>query len=177
MKRDLSIPLSTATVYILLFLVPMMALLILPYNAIWGLESLLDGMYRFADWPSFLFVILIGVPLHELIHALAWMWFGRISLKEIRFGVKALTPYAHCKVPIRARAYRIGAFMPAFLLGFLPYAIGLIGGDGWFTSFGLVFIFAAGGDLLVLWALRGVDGEAWVEDHPSRAGCYVMDET
>ena len=98
MKKDLSISLSAASVYILLLLIPMMALLIIPYTAIWGLESFLAGLYRFASWPSFLLVILIGVPLHELIHALAWMGFGKISLREIQFGVKALTPYAHCKI-------------------------------------------------------------------------------
>jgi hypothetical protein len=167
---------TAATVYILILLIPLMALLILPYDALWGLEKFFMGLQRFMDWSSFLPAIIIGVPAHELIHGLSWMWFGRISIQEIKFGFKALTPYAHCKVPIRARAYRVGAFMPALLLGILPYGIGLISGSGWFTSFGLVYILAAGGDLLVLWILRGVSGEAWVEDHPYRAGCYVMEE-
>jgi hypothetical protein len=176
MKRDLSVSLSAANVYILVVLIPTLVLLVIPYTAMWGLDSFFDGLYRFAAWGSFLPVILIGVPIHELIHGLTWVWVGKISFGELQFGVRALTPYAHCKVPITAQAYRIGGLMPALLLGMLPYAIGLISGKGWFTSLGLVFIFAAGGDLLVLWTLRGVSGKAWVEDHPSRVGCYVMEE-
>jgi len=38
----------------------------------------------------------------------------------------------------------------------------------------MVFIFAAGGDLLVLWVIRNVDARAMVQDHPSRAGCLVV---
>ena len=34
---------------------------------------------------------------------------------------------------------------------------------------------AAGGDWLVLWLLRGVSPGAFVEDHPTRAGCYVLE--
>ena len=174
-KRDRSISIGAATVYMLVLLIPLMVLLVIPYNAIWGLDSFLNGVVRFLDWESFLLAILIGVPAHELIHGLAWAWFGKIPFREIKFGLKALTPYAHCKVPIQARAYRIGGLMPLLLLGVLPYAIGLISGNGWFLSFGLIYILAAGGDLLVLWTLRGIHGEAWVMDHPSRAGCYVME--
>ena len=176
MKRDLSISFGAANVYMLVILIPMMALLIFPFTALWGLDNFFEGLYRFADWSSFLPVILIGVPMHELIHGLTWVWLGKISFGELHFGVRALTPYTQCKVPIPVQAYRIGALMPALLLGLLPYGIGLIGGKGWFTSFGLVFTFAAGGDLLVLWTLRGVSGKGWVEDHPSRVGCYVMEE-
>jgi hypothetical protein len=177
MKKDLSISMSAATVYILLMLIPLMVLLMIPFNAIWGMNTFFVGLEKFMDWPSFLPVILIGVPAHELIHGLSWVWFGKIPFRDIKFGLKALTPYAHCKVPMRARAYRFGAVMPAFLLGILPYVVGLVTGSGWFTSFGLVYILAAGGDLLVLWTLRSVSGEVWVEDHPSRAGCYIMEDT
>jgi hypothetical protein len=175
-KRDHSISIGSATVYILILLIPLMVLLIFPYTAMWGLDNFLNSLIQFMDWSSFVPAILIGVIVHELIHGFAWALFGKVPFRKIQFGLKALTPYAHCRVPIRAQAYRMGAVMPTLLLGILPYVIGLTSGAGWFTVLGLVYIFAGGGDLLVLWTLRGVDGESWVMDHPSRAGCYVLEE-
>lgn len=176
MKRDLSVSMTTASLYMLVVMVPLMLLLVLLYCGVWGSDRFFAGLYRFMDWDSILPALLIGVPAHELIHGLAWVWFGKISIKDIKFGLKSLAPYTHCKVPIRAKAYRMGAFMPVLLLGVLPYTIGLLAGNGWLPAFGLVYILAAGGDLLVLWILRGVDGQALVEDHPSQAGCYVMEK-
>jgi hypothetical protein len=175
MKRDLSISMTTASLYMLVAMVPLMLLLVLLYCAVWGSDMFVADLYRFMGWESLLPVLLIGVPVHELIHGIGWVLFGKISIRDVRFGLKSLTPYTHCKVPIRAKAYRMGAFMPGLMLGILPYVIGIMVGNGWIMAFGLLYILAAGGDLLVLWILRDVNREAWVEDHPSRAGCYVME--
>jgi hypothetical protein len=40
---------------------------------------------------------------------------------------------------------------------------------------GALFVLATGGDLLVLWVIRELPASALVEDHPTRAGCYVLD--
>jgi hypothetical protein len=174
-RQDLSVPIGWAYLYMLLLAVPLTAALALAFVGVWGWDRFSDGLGRFLEWPSLVASLVIGVPLHEVLHGLAWAFFGQRPLKDVRFGVqwKLLTPYAHLQVPIRARAYRLGAAMPALLLGLLPYLVGLVVGDGWFTALGLLYLFAAGGDLLVLWLLRKVDGQALVEDHPSRAGCYA----
>ena len=175
MKSDRSMSIGSASLFTLVIVLPTMVLLVVLYAAIWGSGNFFNALNRFLDWSSLLPVLIIGVPVHEGIHALSWLWLGKITKKDIRFGVKSLTPYTHCEVPIRASAYRGGAIMPALILGVLPYVIGLGTGLGWFTSFGLMYIFAAGGDLLILWILRGVKGEAMVEDHPLRVGCYVFE--
>ena len=178
-KRDLSISMAKAYWSIFLIVGPLCILLTLLYCSIWGMGNFLQGLARLTDWRGILPILLIGVPLHEVIHGLAWAYFGKKPLRCIRFGFlwKSLTPYAHCRVPLRAGAYRWGAAMPALLLGFLPYALGLITGQAWLAAFGLVFILAAGGDLLVLWLIRQVERQALVEDHPSRAGCVVYEQS
>jgi len=178
-KRDLSISMGKAYVFMFVIVGPLWVALIILYCALWGIGNLLEGLARLTDWSSIIPILVIGVPLHEIIHGLTWAYVGRKPLKSIRFGFqwKSLTPYAHCRVPIQAGTYRWGAVMPAVLLGFLPYALGLIMGHGWFAVFGLLFILAAGGDLLVLWLIRAVKQEALVEDHPSRAGCYVYEQS
>ena len=77
--------------------------------------------------------------------------------------------------PMAAHAYRLGAAMPGLVLGVLPWLFGLATGNGPAFLFGLLFTIAALGDAMILWLLRGVAPEAQVIDHPSRAGCYVMD--
>jgi hypothetical protein len=175
-KIDLSISIGQAYLYMLAFVVPLIALLSLLFILAWGLVAFIAGLSSFARLSSAIPSLVIGVPLHELIHGLSWAYFGRKPLKDIKFGFQlaTLTPYAHSRVPLPARAYRMGALMPAVVLGLLPYVIGLATGTGWFTIFGLLYIFAAGGDLVVYWLIRKVDGETLVEDHPSRAGCYVL---
>jgi hypothetical protein len=61
-------------------------------------------------------------------------------------------------------------------MGVLPYILGLLFDYAWLANFGLLFILAAGGDLLVIWTLRNVHRDAMVIDHPSRVGCIVLDE-
>ena len=122
-------------------------------------------------------VVLLGVVVHELIHGITWVIFGRKPFSAIKFGVqwKTLTPYAHLKEPVEVNAYRMGAFMPGFILGILPYFLSIVLGDGNLFWFSLVHTSAAGGDWLILWLIQSVKAGRLVEDHPTNAGCYVIE--
>jgi hypothetical protein len=174
--KDHSISLARANVYTLVISLPLVGLMLAAY--------LLLSPARGASAPGlslpsallFLVLMIAGILIHEGIHALAWSAFGRMPLKRIRFGFQAstLTPYAHALDPMPARAYRLGALMPALLLGVLPFAVGVAISSVSLALYGMIFVFAAGGDLLILWLIRGVDPRALVLDHPSRAGCIVL---
>jgi len=174
-RIDLSISIARANFLMLLIAVPLIVALTVFYMLAWGAADFVAGLQRFLQWRVVIPTLVVGIPLHEAIHGLAWAASGRRPLSDVRFGFqwKTLTPYAHLQVPVPAAAYRWGAVMPAILLGLLPYLVGLLLSQGWLACLGLFFVFTAGGDLLVLWLLRGVDGRALTEDHPSRAGCYV----
>lgn len=130
-------------------------------------------------WGNFLFflpAVLVGIVVHEVVHALTWGIFGGHGLQSVRIGFqwKTMTPFAHCMVPITARSYRLGAAMPGLLTGVLPALAGSWAGMPELAGFGWFMTFCAGGDLLVLMLLRGVPADALVEDHPTRAGCRVV---
>ena len=127
----------------------------------------------------FLGFLVFGITFHEVLHALGWIIAGRLPARRVGFGFKlrTLSPYAHLKGPVAARIYRIGVLLPLLALGLLPYLAGILMQDQLVTIYGLFFILAAGGDGLVLWLLRGVPGEALVEDHPTRAGCIVTTDS
>ncbi len=124
----------------------------------------------------FLPAVLVGIVVHEVVHALTWGIFGGHGLQSVRIGFqwKTMTPFAHCMVPITARSYRLGAAMPGLLTGVLPALAGSWAGMPELAGFGWFMTFCAGGDLLVLMLLRGVPADALVEDHPTRAGCRVV---
>lgn len=65
--------------------------------------------------------------------------------------------------------------MPGLVLGIFPSLIGIITGYGWIMLFGLLFLLAAGGDILIIWLIRNVEAGKLVKDHPTRAGCCIIE--
>ncbi len=179
-KYDLSISIRKANIIAFSIVFPVVGIFfVLPFALIWGLDSLMQGLGSFgAPWSVFPALIL-GTVAHELIHGICFALGGTTTLRVIKFGVKwkSLTPYAACTIPISARAYRIAAFAPGFIIGIIPAVISIIVGNGWLIWFGTAFTLAAGGDFLVLWMTRKVKGEQLVGDHGGRAGCDVYEST
>ncbi len=177
-RHDASISLRKANLYSLFVITPPVILLIVLFTLSWGTRAWAAGFRSVTHLPVvWLALFLVGVATHELLHATTWLYFGRKTWQAIRFGfdVKTVTPYAHCSEPMTARAYRLGAFAPGFVLGILPCCAGIVTGNPTVMLFGVVFTLAAGGDFLILWLLRSASGEQLVEDHPTRAGCYLLE--
>ena len=172
-KRDLSISMAQANVTVLFITLPVIILQFVLFLLLHGIEGLKP------TWSTALLIIavLLGVIIHELIHGISWMIFGSKPFSSIKFGYqwKTVTPYAHLKEPVEVNAYRLGAFLPGFILGILPYILSLLSGNGDLFWFSLVHTSAAGGDWLILWLIRQVKPGMQVEDHPTNAGCYVLE--
>ncbi|MDR1015276.1 MAG: DUF3267 domain-containing protein [Coriobacteriales bacterium] len=119
--------------------------------------------------------LIIGMVAHELIHGIVWAMFAKNGFKSIRFGVvwKMLTPYCHCSEPLAVKQYALGGIMPTILLGIIPALLAIAIGSVGLLAFGVFFITAGSGDLLVIYALRHERGDALVEDHPSEVGYFV----
>ncbi|MFP4436635.1 MAG: DUF3267 domain-containing protein [Chloroflexaceae bacterium] len=177
-KRDLSLSMAQANLYTLIIILPPIGLLGLLFYLLWGEAAFWRGWFvLFGNVGIALLVIVGGIVVHELLHGVTWMLAGDKPRSAVKFGfqLKTLTPYAHCTAPLEVRAYRLGALMPGLLLGIVPLLAGMVTGSGALTIFGLFFTLAAGGDFLILWTLRSVQPGALVEDHPTRAGCYVLE--
>ena len=174
-RDDRSVSLLRANFLMVYFALPAVLMLGVPYLLLWGFDGVRSVFVDGALLPLPVAVAL-GIVVHEAIHGLTWKWTTGKPFGVIRFGFdwKTVTPYAHCSEPMRARPYRIGAVMPLLLLGLLPSLYAILSGDAATAGFGLFFTFAAGGDMLILWLLRDVPADALIEDHPTRAGCYVL---
>ena len=172
-KRGLSISMARANMIVLFVSIPVVIAQFALFNAVHGANRIRS----IGNFPVLVIAVLGGIAVHELIHGIAWAIAGNKPFSMITFGFqwKTLTPYAHLKEPIEVNAYRLGAFMPGFVLGVLPYGLSILYGDGSLFWFGLVHTSAAGGDWLVLWLIRNVKRGMQVEDHPTNAGCYVLE--
>ena len=172
-KRDLSISMTRANLVVLLASIPLVILQFILFVRLHGDEELIPS------WGPviLILVILIGIIVHELIHGASWMLMANKPLSAIKFGFqwKTLTPYAHLKETVEVNAYRIATFMPGLLLGVIPYMLSLLIADGNLFWFSLFHTSAAGGDALILWLIRNVKAGSLVEDHPTNAGCYVIE--
>jgi hypothetical protein len=154
----------------LLMIIPIMAVNYYPFILIWDNEAFKIGQEWLFD--NFLYILIGGIILHELLHGLTWGQFASNGLKSIKFGVKwkFLTPYCHCKEPLKVKHYKIGAAMPLIVMGIIPSIIGLIIGYGGVLIFGIFFTWAAGGDIIALFMLRKLDNNTYVSDHPDKMG-------
>jgi hypothetical protein len=172
-KRDLSISMDRANPIILFTSIPVAVAQFVSFSLVHGAQKT-ETTWGFA---VLILVVLLGVVVHEFIHGISWMIFGHKPFSAIKFGFqwKTFTPYAHLTEPVEVNAYRLGAFMPGFILGILIYIVSLVLGDGNLLWFSLVHTAAAGGDWLILWLIRHVKPGIKVEDHPTNAGCFVIE--
>ena len=179
-KEKLTINLFWANIFSFLILVPIALIFGLPYYLLWIDD--IDAFFSF--WKDeissigllrFFLVTIFGVIIHELIHGVTWARYTNNGFKSIKFGVlwKMLTPYCHCKEPLRVKHYVMGAIAPAIILGFIPSVVAIIIGNFGLLIFGLVFTVVGAGDFLIINLLRKENKDDFVEDHPSEAGCYI----
>lgn len=176
---DATISLRQANVIALSVLPVAYFLFFLPFRKIWPDKTLFpQDSLSLLNWLLIILVVFGGVIIHEGLHALGFIYVGKISKSAVKFGVswKALAPYAHCTVPLTASAYKISILLPGLSLGLLPGLIGVLSGIGWLVWWGAAMTVAAGGDLAVLLAVLTVKGNVLVRDHPSKAGCQVLKE-
>ena len=180
-----------ANLYGLLYVIPILLLAGVPFILIWrdaGVgwpDYLLSAVYHNkaiiqqaidAKWWLFL-LLLAGIVLHELIHGIYMAAFAKNGWKSVTFGFnpKAIAPYAHCKEPLSPDAYRLSLVMPGILLGDIPVLISWFTGNILILFFGILFCWAASGDVIVLWLSRKITG-GMLQDHPDKIGFIHIEE-
>jgi hypothetical protein len=149
-----------------------------PYVLLWGLPALAHGFYHGLLTLVSIPVFIVLVFLHERLHGAGYRLFGEVEKQEIMFGMnwRSFSPYIHCLVPVTAAQYRMAVALPGLLLGVMPAVAGIVSGAGWLCFWGFLMTVAAGGDAAVLWAIRNVGADVLVRDHPTRAGCEILQD-
>jgi hypothetical protein len=175
-KEKMTINVYWANIVGVLIFIPTILIFGLPFYFMWKSEFQLENFLP-SVWSALIVVLalILGIIAHELIHGIMWARFAKNGFKSIKFGImwKMITPYCHCKEPLKVSHYVIGAIMPAILLGFIPAILAVIIGNSGLLFLGIFFTVAACGDFLVKYSLRKESKDTLVEDHPSEVGFYV----
>lgn len=151
---DATISFEKANLIALAFL-PAPAAPVLLHLALWGADAIAEGAGFLFPW-RFLPLLIASIVVHEALHAAGFLALGGAPRDAVHFGVdrRTLSPFAGCRAPLRARAYRGAVLLPSLVLGVAPVAAGLASGTGWLTLWGAFMLFCAGR------GLRGALGHA-----------------
>jgi len=178
-KVDLSISMLKANLYSLPLVIGLIIFLTGPFLIIWGKQQLFFSFpIIYLNLKIIIPVLIIGAVLHEVLHALSFLIIGRVSAESVKLGFqwRSLTPYAHCKIPVKASLYRISLLMPALVMGIIPWIIALATGNGWLLVYAVIFTIVSGGDILTIWIIRKAKPNQLVQDHPSNCGCWIFED-
>jgi hypothetical protein len=173
--RDISIDPERGGKLGLVISAALFASLLLPYQALWGVNALKPA-FAATGWVGAAVLVLVAIAVHEALHGLGWHYGGPAPRPQVQFGVqwKVLMPYAHPTSPMTVRRYRLGALAPGVLMGLAPGMVGIVLGEPVLTGWAAIFWGFAAGDLMVVATLRELAPDTLVLDHPQRIGCTVV---
>jgi hypothetical protein len=122
-------------------------------------------------------ILLPGIIVHELIHGIFFSIFTKDKFKSIKFGImpakKLFSPYCHCKEKLRINTYRLAIIAPLIIMGIIPAIISIIIGNMGLLFWGIIFIVAASGDILIFIKTIKEKNNTWIYDHPTEGGYFV----
>ncbi|MGG1592505.1 DUF3267 domain-containing protein [Terribacillus saccharophilus] len=118
---------------------------------------------------------LIGIVLHELLHGIGFIVFGKVKYSQVKYGFswKDGAAYAHCMEPIKVSAYRVSLLLPVIMTGLLPLIISYIVGNGVLLTISVILTAGGIGDWLIFRSLRKYEASQFVKDHPTKVGYFI----
>lgn len=177
-QEKLTIDIVKANLVAIKYLLVFTSVFLFPFYLIWGFDDfhIIKSNNAFIRIFFSFFVVVVGIIVHEFIHGIFFAKYASQGFKSIKFGIlkKMLTPYCHCKEPLKVKHYIIAVLAPLFIVGFLPAIIGIAIGNLGLTIFGIFFSGAAAGDIMIYNLIKKENPEDFVQDHPSEGGCYIF---
>ena len=152
-RKEYTLEIGKVNLYSLFLVIPITAIYLIPFILIWDYQTFEIGRKEFMSLFFYMFVL--GIITHEFLHG--------------------ITPYCHCKEPLKVKHYVLGGMMPLLVMGILPALTGLFLGNGLYLSLGIFFSWTAGGDIISLFMLRKFNKNTMVSDHPNKMGFYISD--
>ncbi len=122
--------------------------------------------------------IFLLIIIHELIHALGFMLFGKVKKEDIKFGVapKQGMVFCTCNKPITAKAYILIIVLPVIITGIVPLIIVTIWGNIFWLIIFAIMVSGGAGDIIMLREVMKLDKNQLVLDHPQAPAFYILYE-
>ncbi|HHT83726.1 MAG: DUF3267 domain-containing protein [Christensenellales bacterium] len=161
---------------LILFLVPLvlgLALNIFVFDA----PKPATGVY-YLDAVIIVFVCVALIFMHEGLHALGFMLFGKAKPKDIKFGLapKQGMLYCACSKPMTASSYMGALILPVLVTGIIPFVIVTVLGNFMWVILFSVMISGGAGDFVMFDSVRKLKPSQLIMDHPKAPAYYLIYE-
>lgn len=133
-----------------------------------------EGTFGMGSMIGFLLLILVSIFVHELLHGVGWVIWTKKKWESIYLGMmwEYLTPYCHCKEPLKPRQYLVGGLAPFMVLGIGGFLVALVTGNHMIFWLSMVNILSAGGDTTLMCMMMKYMNkqDCYILDHPTDCG-------
>lgn len=134
-----------------------------------------EGFFGIRDMLLFWGTFLILIFIHELLHGIGWMKWTENKWQSIYLGMMwdSLTPYCHCKEPLKPRHYLMGGLTPFLVLGIGMFVLALVTGNHVIFLLSVLNTLSAGGDTTIacmLFKYLKYEEDCYILDHPTECG-------
>lgn len=127
-----------------------------------------------ADYFIVIGVFLVYIVIHEAIHGLSYLLFGKLKPKNIAFGVVIKSAMAYCisRVPVKVSVSRWTLILPVILVVIPLYIYSITSANLAILALASLVISGSAGDIYYLWMLRGNDKNQFVIEAMPNKGEY-----
>lgn len=135
-----------------------------------------SGSFSIPGAILFLASFVVFVLVHEGLHGLSFMIFGKIKAKNIRYGVMLKSGVAYCisLVPISVWASRLSLMMPIYAVCLPLYIYGLVTQNLALTILSLLYLTGSVGDIYYMWKLRKTPRNLYMYENPPTTHGYEI---
>lgn len=136
----------------------------------------IDGIEFIIMFFVFMLSFLIFIVVHELLHGISYIIFGKVKWKELKFGIVLKSGMAYCisTVPVKIRASRISLMMPVYAVCIPVYVIGILVDSFGVSVLAIMFLSGSVADFYYIWMSRKVNKELYMfEEMPSVSGYEI----
>lgn len=120
--------------------------------------------------------LIIGIVIHEGLHALGGLITGAAKPKDINFGInlKQGMFFCHFKKPMTVSSYMFVLILPLIVTGIIPLVISTIYGNIYLIVIFSFMVSGAAGDIIMFGSLIKKDKKALIFDHESAPAYYLL---
>lgn len=155
---------------IMLFLVLLIATLLFGFkDPFTGTVELTESLLYFASFFGYIII-------HELLHGVSFFIFGKVGIRNLKFGVIIKSGVAYCNslVPVKVWAARLSLMMPIYIICLPLYIYSLFAQNLILTILAILYFTGSLGDLYYMWKLRKTDKNLYMfEEAPSSKGFRI----
>ncbi|MBN2604654.1 MAG: DUF3267 domain-containing protein [Bacilli bacterium] len=124
----------------------------------------------------FLLSFILFIVVHELLHGMAFMLFGKVKSKHIKFGLILKSGVAYCisTVPVKVWASRLSLMMPVYVVCLPLYVYSIFSHNIIILIASLLYFTGSIGDIYYMWKLRNTDRNTYMfEEAPTAKGYKI----